>query len=103
VRHAEAPGVTKGEIAAELEVSVRTVSRWMRAGLPHGHLRNGRPTFELGECIAWARQPAECRRLESASCEACGYAIELVVLVVDGGLPICPCGAGTLHGAERAS
>jgi hypothetical protein len=52
--------LTKVEIAAALGVSVRTVLRWMRAGMPYIRLGStNRPRFKLQESAAWRDRPVE--------------------------------------------
>lgn len=49
--------LTKADIAAHFTVSERTVSRWMRAGLPYEQVyENGAVRFSLQECSAWCRR-----------------------------------------------
>lgn len=68
-----ADSVTKRDVAAALGVSVRTVTRYMDAGLPYRRLRNGRPRFVLSECLEWYSQP---RHSLPSRCPRCGQSIE---------------------------
>src|SRR5687767_8132188 len=48
--------VTLTEIAAELEVTTRTVTNYVQAGMPHRRTENGDPQFIPRECQRWLRE-----------------------------------------------
>ena len=51
------PRVTKDEVATHYGVSTRTITRWMRRGLPFEKpYEGGAVRFELGACEAWMRR-----------------------------------------------
>ena len=53
------PWQTKRQLAAHLQVSEKTVERWMAAGMPC--LRGGRGRtirFQVRECESWLRESA---------------------------------------------
>src|SRR5688572_12078269 len=45
--------VDKKGIAAHFGVSVHTINRWMKAGLPHDKIGSGYPHFSIRRCEAW--------------------------------------------------
>lgn len=49
--------MTKAEVAAHYKVSVRTVTRWMAAGLPYDKpYEGGSVRFRMSECEGWFRR-----------------------------------------------
>lgn len=56
-RRGQEKPLTKAEVAEHFQVSVRTVTRWMTAGLPHDKpYAGGSVRFRLSECEAWFRR-----------------------------------------------
>ena len=50
------PPQTKAEVAAHFAVSTRTITRWMKQGMPYGKpFEGGSVRFNLGACEAWFR------------------------------------------------
>lgn len=48
------PRLTKAQVAGHFSVSVRTITRWMSAGMPYDKpYEGGVPRFSLRECEAW--------------------------------------------------
>lgn len=54
------PWLTKQQVAEAIQVSTRTIERWMNQGLPHCHF-GSRPRFKINQIEAWwaARQNGE--------------------------------------------
>lgn len=55
--------LTPEELAEAMRISVATVKRHRRAGMPFVPVDH-RPRFELAECIAWFRARAEQKRTD---------------------------------------
>lgn len=53
-RRGQARPLTKAEIAAHFRVSERTITRWMRRGLPYDKpFEGGSVRFNLARCTDW--------------------------------------------------
>lgn len=53
-RRGQEPPMTKREIAAHFKVTERTITRWMRRGMPYDKpFEGGSVRFNLARCVEW--------------------------------------------------
>lgn len=57
LRRGQEKPLTKAEVAEHFKVSVRTVNRWMQAGMPFDKpFAGGSVRFRLSDCERWFRK-----------------------------------------------